>query len=117
LEAPTSAILAETFMQHQEHNYISNILQKHHVIDYYRYVDDMFIIYDEDLMKIDNMLKEFNSTHPNIQYTLEKQTGNILNYLDISIENRHNNFIFVIYRKPTTTDLIIHNIHYTFDYT
>jgi hypothetical protein len=36
--APTSAILAEIFMQHHEHNYIINILQKHHIIDYYRYV-------------------------------------------------------------------------------
>jgi hypothetical protein len=110
--APTSAILAEIFMQHQEHNYISKILQKHHVIDYYRYVDDMLIVYDEDHTNIDNMLKEFNSTHPNIQYTLEKQTGNTLNYLDISIENKHNNFIFGIYRKPTTTDFIIHNDSY-----
>jgi hypothetical protein len=101
--APTSAILAEVFMQHQEHNYISKILQKQDVIDYYRYVDDMLIVYDDDHTNIDNMLKEFNSTHPNIQYTIEKQTNNTLNYLDISIENTHCNFIFSINRKPTTT--------------
>jgi hypothetical protein len=42
--APTLATLAKIFMQHQEHNYISKILQKHHVIDYYRYVDNMLIV-------------------------------------------------------------------------
>jgi hypothetical protein len=31
------------------------------------------------------------------------------NYLDITIENTNNTFTFSIYRKPTTTDLIIHN--------
>jgi hypothetical protein len=48
MEAPTSAILAEIFMQHHEHNYIINILQKHRIIDYYTYVDDILIIYIED---------------------------------------------------------------------
>jgi hypothetical protein len=67
----------------------------------------MLIVYDENHTNIDNMLEEFNSAHPNIQYTVEKQTNNTLNYLDISIENTHNYFIFNIYRKPTTTDLII----------
>jgi hypothetical protein len=39
--APTSAILAEVFIQHLEHNDIIDILQKHNIIDYYRYVDDI----------------------------------------------------------------------------
>jgi hypothetical protein len=33
----------------------------------------------------------------------------VLNYLDISIENVNNNFIFGIYRKQTTTIIIIRN--------
>jgi hypothetical protein len=35
------------------------------------------------------------------------QVDNKLNYLDITIENNNNIFTFNIYRKPTTTDLII----------
>jgi hypothetical protein len=46
---------------------------------------------------------------PNIQYTMEKQTNNKLNYLATPTENTHNIFTFKIYRKPTTTDLTIHN--------
>jgi hypothetical protein len=43
-----------------------------------------------------------------MQYTLEEQTSNRHNYLDISIENKQNNLIFGIYRMLTTTDLIVH---------
>jgi hypothetical protein len=44
--APISAILAEVFIQHLEHNKIINILKKPHIIDYYRYVDDILIVYN-----------------------------------------------------------------------
>jgi ribosomal protein S25 len=107
--APASAMLAEIFIQHLEHNHVINTLKKHHIIDYYRYVDDILIVYNQDHTNIDDVLNEFNSIHPNIQYTIEKQTNNKLNYLDITIENRHNTLTFGIYRKPTTTDIIIHN--------
>jgi hypothetical protein len=107
--APASAILVEIFIQYLEHNDIIKILQKHHIIDYYRYVDDILIIYNGDHTNIEDTLNEFNSIHPNIQYTMERQTNNILNYLDITIENSNNAFTFSIDRKPITTDLIIHN--------
>jgi hypothetical protein len=42
--APTSAILAEIFIQHLVHTHISNILRKH-IIDYSRYVDDIRTAY------------------------------------------------------------------------
>jgi hypothetical protein len=107
--APTSAILAEIFLQHLEHNSIIQTLQKHHILDYYRYADDILIVYNENLTNIQDTLKDFNLVHPNIQYTIETQTNNKLNYLDITIENSNNTFTFDIYRKPTTTDLIIRN--------
>jgi hypothetical protein len=47
----------------------------------------MLIIYNEDYTKIEDTLTEFNSIHPNIQYTIEKQINNKLNYLDTSTEN------------------------------
>jgi hypothetical protein len=87
--APTSAILAEIFIQCLEHN---AIIQKHHILDYYRYVDDILIIYNENYTNIQNTLNDFNSVHPNIQYTMEKQIANKLNYLDVTIENTNNTF-------------------------
>jgi hypothetical protein len=107
--APTSSILAEIYIQYLEHNGIIQILQNHHIIDYYRYVDDIPIIYDETHTNILNTLDEFNSVDPNIQYTAETQNDGKLNYLDITIINNNNTFTFAIYRKPTTTDTIIPN--------
>jgi hypothetical protein len=107
--APTSAILAEIFIQYLEHIDILKLLQKHHILDYYRYVDDILIIYYENYTNIDNTLADFNAIHFNIQYTIETQTDNKINYLDITIENKNNTFTFDIYRKPTATDIIIHN--------
>jgi hypothetical protein len=50
IEAPTSAILAKTFIQHLEHTTIYKILNKHQIMDYQQYVDDILIIYNEHYM-------------------------------------------------------------------
>jgi hypothetical protein len=107
--APTSAPLAEIFIQHLEHTIIYKILKKHQIIDYSRYVDDILIIYNEHHTNIDNTLDEFNRIHPKIKFTIEKETQNKINYLDLTITKEDNKLIFAIYRKPTTTDSIIHN--------
>jgi hypothetical protein len=107
--APTSAILAETFIQFLEHNIIYKILEKHHIIDYYRYVDDILIIYNSEHTNIYNTLQEFNTAHHNLKFTLETETQNTINYLDITINKQQDKLTFGIYRKPTTTNSIIHN--------
>jgi hypothetical protein len=43
---PTSAILAEVCILHLEHMSVVDILSKHQIIDYYRYVNDILIIYN-----------------------------------------------------------------------
>jgi hypothetical protein len=42
-------------------------------------------------------------------FTIEKETHNTLNYLYLTIANNHNKLTFGKYRKPTNTDLILHN--------
>jgi hypothetical protein len=81
--APTSAILTETFMQYLEHTTIVDILMKYQIIDYYRYVDDILIIYIAQTTNISNALNEFNRIHPNIKFTMEEEQDNKINYLDI----------------------------------
>jgi hypothetical protein len=53
MEAPTSAIPAETFNQYLEDTIIYNILKKHQIIDYHRYVDDILITYNENHTNIE----------------------------------------------------------------
>jgi hypothetical protein len=92
---------------YQNHQYT----KKKHIIDYFRYDNDLLIIYNKDTTNIENTLADFNYIHPNFQFTIEKETQNKLNYLDITITNLHNTLTFNIwvFRKPTSTDLIIHD--------
>jgi dTDP-glucose pyrophosphorylase len=53
--APTSAILAETFIQHLEHTIIYKILNKPQIIDYHRYIDDILIICDKHHTNIETL--------------------------------------------------------------
>jgi hypothetical protein len=43
-----------------------------------------------------------------LQFTIENEHDNQLNYLDLTIKRRTTEFLFEIYRKPTATDILIH---------
>jgi hypothetical protein len=107
--APTSAIFAEIYLQYIEHTIIYKILQKHNIIGYHKYVDDILIIYNTETTNIQNTLDEFNQIHPKLKFTLELETNNQINFLDITINKHVNKLIYNVYRKPTITDTIIHN--------
>jgi hypothetical protein len=102
---PTSVILAETIIQYLEHIVISKILNKHQIVDYYWYVDDILITYNKHNTNIGNTLEEFDTIHPKLKFSMEKEIQN----LDLTITKKHNQLTFGIYREPTITDPIIHN--------
>jgi hypothetical protein len=104
---PTSAILAEIFIQHPEYMVISNILNKNEILNYYRYVDDTLIIYNAQKTNIGHTLNKLNSILPKIKFTIENEKQNTTDYLDITIKRLYKKLEFAIYRKPTTTNLII----------
>jgi hypothetical protein len=105
--APTSPILSEIFLQYIEHNLIVNILQKHKIVGYFRYVDDILLVYNNENTEINQVLDDFNTVVPTIQFTIENETNNTINFLDITIKRNIDKLDFDIYRKPTCTDLII----------
>jgi hypothetical protein len=54
--APTSAILAEVYIQNMEHTQIYHILKTQKIIAYFRYIDDILIIYDNKNTNICNRM-------------------------------------------------------------
>jgi hypothetical protein len=76
--APASAILLELYL---EHNNILNILSKHHIVSYNRYVDDILIIYNQTRTNIEEVLEEFNKIHKILQFTMEQENNNTIKYL------------------------------------
>jgi DNA-directed RNA polymerase subunit L len=44
---------------------------------------------------------------PNMNFTLEEETHNSINFLSITITKKNDHLSFTVYRKPTPTDPII----------
>jgi hypothetical protein len=107
--APTSAIFAETYIQHMEHTQLYPILIKHQIMGYFRYVDNILIIYNQNKTNIQEKLTEFNKQTNNIKFTIEEEQHNSINFLDLTIHRKRTKLEFEIYRKPTYTDTIIPN--------
>jgi hypothetical protein len=105
--APTSPIFSEFYLQHKEHTTFHRILQRHKIIGYFRFVDDILLIFDNTVTDINQVLSEFNSATPSLQFTMELETDNRINFLDLTIRKNNGHFEFEIYRKPTCTDIII----------
>jgi hypothetical protein len=105
--APSSSILAEIYLKNLECNQIFKILTDNNILGYFRYVDDILIVYDNNYTDINKVHTAFNNLTPTIKFTMENETNNRINFLDITISKETNNFSINIYRKPTTTDIII----------
>jgi hypothetical protein len=73
--APTS-VFSEIFLQFIEHTVIFDILIKQHIVGYFRYVDDILIIYDSKITDIKNVLDNFNGMHYPQKFTLEEENDN-----------------------------------------
>jgi hypothetical protein len=83
--APTSAIISAAYIQNTEHKQIFPVLVKLQITGYFRYVDDILIIYDQAKTNIDQTLADFNEQQPTIKFTMEKESHNSINFLELTI--------------------------------
>jgi hypothetical protein len=84
-----------------EHEHIYPILKLHEIIAYYRHVDDILVIYDQNKTNISQTLNEFNNKQPSIKFTIEIEQHKKISYLDITIHRKAKKSEFSIYRKPS----------------
>jgi hypothetical protein len=105
--APSSSILSELYLQYTEHTTIYDILMKHNILGYFRYVDDILIVYDTTTTDILKVLDDFNDNAHPLCFTLEREKNNQIDFLDITIKKENQSLQYEIYRKPTNTDIII----------
>ena len=90
-----------------EHVHLARLSTKHKIIDYFRYVDDILLIFDSNHTDIQTILNDFNAIHPKLKFTAEIETDNKINYLDVTIHRTPTDWKMSIYRMPTFTDTII----------
>jgi hypothetical protein len=105
--SPISSILAEIFLQHLETKFYPELICKRHTRYMVRYVDDVFIIYDETEATAEDILMDHNNMHPSMKYNLEVEHDSIINFLDLKTYRHSVKILIRIYRKPTFTDVTI----------
>ena len=76
--APTSSILSELYLQYLENTTIFDILFKFKILGYFRYVDDILIVYNQSHTDIEEVQSTFNNITPKLKFTLERETENEL---------------------------------------
>jgi hypothetical protein len=104
--ASTLGPIAEFFLQNLERIHLTHLSNKHKITRYFRYIDDVLLIYDSNHTHIQSILDDFNAMHPNLKFTAETETNNKINYLDFTIQRTPTCWKTSIYRKPTFTDTI-----------
>ena len=104
--APLAPIIADIFMSHLEDSLMDRLKQIG-VCEWYRYVDDTFVLI-EPTTKVGDVLEILNNFHPSINFTYQLETNGSLPFLDVwvtrSVETKK--LQTAVYRKETFTGLM-----------
>ena len=95
--APPHAIL---FIGYLEVKISNSFVEKPLV--WWRYIDDIFMIWQHGEEKFKEILKILNSCHPTIKFTAEYFLDKV-NFLDVEVIRSGNNLLTDLYIKPTDT--------------
>jgi hypothetical protein len=82
-------------------------LEHNHITYYKRYVDDLFIIYDQTKTNSDTITNLFNKINEHLEFKATTEENNKTQYLDLSVTGNQNSLTMEIYRKPTHIDITI----------
>ena len=104
--SPLRPLLADIFMAELEKKL--NRLSTNKPIVWYRYVDDIFCIFNKT-QNIGYVLSSINKRYPNISFTKKTEISNSLAFLDVLITRNNNNdrYETSLHRKPTNTSLYL----------
>jgi hypothetical protein len=105
--APLAPVIADIFMSHLEEILMDRLVQSG-VHEWFRYVDDTFILL-EPTTKIEDVLNILNNFHPSIKFTHEVPKDGSLSFFDVRVmpSIQDNKFQTTIYRKDSFTGLFL----------
>ncbi len=77
---------------------------------YYRFVDNIFILYNSAECRLDQLLQDFNQQHEDIHLTCEHEENRQLAFLDLKLtrSNQRNRLDLAIHRKATHSHRYLH---------
>ncbi|XP_070546342.1 uncharacterized protein [Ptychodera flava] len=89
---------ANIFMADLEQRFLNSYPLKPRV--YFRFIDDIFMIWTHGLDALKKFYQDFNSFHNTINFTME-YSDNTINFLDTTVKIRDDHLETRLYRKPT----------------
>jgi hypothetical protein len=78
----SSGLIAEMFLQNIEYLHLAHLTHKHKIINYWRYVDDIVLIFDSNHTNIQEILDDFNALRPKLHFTAEAERDHTISHLD-----------------------------------
>jgi hypothetical protein len=104
--SPLSPVIANFFMEDFEKKAVEQ--STHKPTCWYRYVDDIFVIWPHGHDKLTEFLNHLNGLHKKIHFTMETEKDGHLPFLDIDIYRKTDGSLgHNVYRKPTHTNLYL----------
>ena len=88
---PTSPIVSEIYIEYLENTTIFHILTKHRILGYFRYVDDILVVSQNNATNIQEVLNTFNNLTSTMYFIMEEAFENKTNFLGTTISKDGNN--------------------------
>ena len=74
---------------------------------WWRYIDDVFLIWQHGEEKLRDFISFLNGAHDSIKFTAEWSTDKV-NFLDVQVIKQGNRLITDLFTKPTDTHQLLH---------
>lgn len=103
--SPLGPLFANVFMSYLEKKYMRR-LQELGVLKWYRYVDDVFAVLNNNTNGPD-ILRFLNGLHPNIKFTVEHEENKRIAFLDTTVVRKTSGYHTTLYRKKTFTGVYL----------
>ncbi|XP_043469746.1 uncharacterized protein LOC122503318 [Leptopilina heterotoma] len=105
--SPISPFVSDIVMDDLETECLKELKEKHNCVPlfYYRYVDDTILAIKKE--HVDLVIDTFNSYNRKLQFTVEKEKENSINFLDLKLIRDNNKIITNWYQKPISSDRLI----------
>ena len=98
--SPLGPKFANIFLCYYEEQWLSKCPVDIRPTFYRRYVDDIFLLFNNQ-EQVERFKAYMNTRHPNMKFTSELESDNLLAFLDIKVIRSDTSFITSVYRKPT----------------
>jgi hypothetical protein len=72
-----------------------------------RYVDDIIIVWPEDISPLEELLAHYNSISATTKFTVEREKGGSIPFLDVKVTRKNGKLTTEVDRKPTDTGLYL----------